>query len=80
LEESGNELWAFKISSDKERVDYYQIGIYNSDEQTFSPKFDENYTYDGGIFYASKTFWDPVKNRRILWGWIAEDYPANKNQ
>ena len=28
--------------------------------------------YDWGIFYASKTFFDPVKQRRILWGWIGE--------
>ncbi len=28
--------------------------------------------YDYGNFYASKTFFDPVKRRRILWGWANE--------
>ncbi|KAJ0030171.1 hypothetical protein Pint_12973 [Pistacia integerrima] len=28
--------------------------------------------YDYGKFYASKTFFDNVKNRRILWGWVNE--------
>ena len=29
--------------------------------------------YDFGQFYASKTFFDPVKQRQILWGWVAEE-------
>ncbi|KAL3532113.1 hypothetical protein ACH5RR_005634 [Cinchona calisaya] len=28
--------------------------------------------YDYGNFYASKSFFDPSKNRRILWGWSNE--------
>ncbi|TXG46444.1 hypothetical protein EZV62_028053 [Acer yangbiense] len=28
--------------------------------------------YDYGKFYASKTFFDSDKNRRILWGWVNE--------
>ncbi|KAL8109848.1 hypothetical protein AgCh_025806 [Apium graveolens] len=28
--------------------------------------------YDYGKFYASKTFFESAKNRRILWGWINE--------
>ncbi|KAI7734109.1 hypothetical protein M8C21_010801 [Ambrosia artemisiifolia] len=28
--------------------------------------------YDYGNFYASKTFFDPIKKRRILWGWANE--------
>ncbi|GJN21218.1 hypothetical protein PR202_gb08679 [Eleusine coracana subsp. coracana] len=28
--------------------------------------------YDYGNFYASKTFYDPAKRRRILWGWANE--------
>lgn len=29
-----------------------------------------NGRYDFGQFYASKTFYDPVKKRQILWGWV----------
>nr|CAD1844451.1 unnamed protein product [Ananas comosus var. bracteatus] len=28
--------------------------------------------YDYGKYYASKTFYDPVKKRRVLWGWSGE--------
>ncbi|PWN46735.1 Arabinanase/levansucrase/invertase [Violaceomyces palustris] len=28
---------------------------------------------DFGCVYASSTFWDPVKGRRIMWGWVTED-------
>ncbi|CAM8919687.1 unnamed protein product [Rhodiola kirilowii] len=31
-----------------------------------------DHRYDYGKFYASKTFYDPVKKRRILWGWVNE--------
>ncbi|KAH9664937.1 Beta-fructofuranosidase insoluble isoenzyme CWINV1 [Citrus sinensis] len=33
--------------------------------------------YDYGQFYASKTFFDSAKNRRILWGWINESCIQN---
>ena len=32
--------------------------------------------YDYGKFYASKTFYDSAKKRRILWGWVAESDTA----
>jgi hypothetical protein len=25
---------------------------------------------DNGTYYAAKDFWDPVKQRRVLWGWL----------
>lgn len=28
--------------------------------------------YDDGWFYASKSFFDSAKNRRINWGWVVE--------
>ncbi|MFS7949891.1 putative sucrose:sucrose fructosyltransferase [Helianthus anomalus] len=28
--------------------------------------------YDYGKFYASKTFYDPSKKRRVLWGYVGE--------
>ncbi|XWS16225.1 hypothetical protein CRYUN_Cryun34aG0066900 [Craigia yunnanensis] len=37
-----------------------------------SVESDSGLRYDYGKFYASKSFLDSVKNRRILWGWINE--------
>ncbi|WP_285164443.1 hypothetical protein, partial [Mycobacterium tuberculosis] len=28
--------------------------------------------YDWGKFYASRSFFDPLKQRRIIWGYIGE--------
>ncbi|KAI7744298.1 hypothetical protein M8C21_031076, partial [Ambrosia artemisiifolia] len=35
--------------------------------------------YDYGNFYTSKTFFDPVKKRRILWGWANKSSSAIKD-
>jgi beta-fructofuranosidase len=44
-----------------------------------NPAGDVNHLrYDYGNFYASKSFYDPAKHRRVLWGWANEsDTPAN---
>ncbi|KAJ7944773.1 Acid beta-fructofuranosidase [Quillaja saponaria] len=57
--------------------DYYAIGIYNDKNVKFvadNPEIDVGIgiRYDYGKFYASKTFYDPKKERRVLWGWIRE--------
>ncbi|KAI3707229.1 hypothetical protein L6452_25560 [Arctium lappa] len=59
--------------------DYYTIGRYDADKEKFTPDDKEGLTgsssdlrYDYGKFYASKTFFDSEKKRRILWGWINE--------
>ncbi|PWA50117.1 glycoside hydrolase, family 32 [Artemisia annua] len=58
--------------------DYYTIGSYDADKEKFVPDNKgltgsrSDLRYDYGKFYASKTFFDSVKNRRILWGWINE--------
>ncbi|GJU55457.1 glycoside hydrolase, family 32 [Tanacetum coccineum] len=58
--------------------DYYTIGSYDADKEKFLPDNKgltgsrSDLRYDYGKFYASKTFFDSVKNRRILWGWINE--------
>jgi len=31
---------------------------------------------DFGKWYASTTFWDAKRQRRVLWGWINEDWPG----
>ncbi|CAA0841033.1 Beta-fructofuranosidase- insoluble isoenzyme CWINV4 [Striga hermonthica] len=68
---------AFKVSLDETRYEYYTIGTYNVDKDRYVP--DEGMVdgwnglrFDYGNFYASKSFFDPRKNRRILWGWANE--------
>lgn len=66
-----------KVSLDEERHDYYAIGTYNESIADFVPD-DINkdvgigLRYDYGVFYASKTFYDQSKKRRVLWSWVAE--------
>ncbi|XP_042479921.1 beta-fructofuranosidase, insoluble isoenzyme CWINV1-like [Macadamia integrifolia] len=67
----------FKVSLDDTRHEYYTIGTYNLKKDKYVPNkgfidSDSGLRYDYGKFYASKTFFDNSKNRRILWGWINE--------
>ena len=53
------------------------MGTYYSEKDRYVPDMTsaDDHTglrYDYGNFYASKTFYDPGKNRRILWGWSNE--------
>ncbi|CAN8288024.1 unnamed protein product [Cochlearia groenlandica] len=66
-----------KVSLIETSHDYYTIGEYDSDQDVYEP--DLGFVQDGsaprldyGKFYASKTFFDDVKKRRILWGWVNE--------
>ncbi|XVF89078.1 hypothetical protein PTKIN_Ptkin19aG0101900 [Pterospermum kingtungense] len=57
--------------------DYYVLGKYTPEGDKYSVAIDFTNTssdlrYDYGKFYASKTFFDSSKKRRILWGWINE--------
>ncbi|KAL1833240.1 hypothetical protein ACET3Z_002891 [Daucus carota] len=57
--------------------DYYTLGTYMPDVEKFTPEtgfrnLRLDLRYDYGKFYASKTFFDSAKHRRILWGWINE--------
>ncbi|KAF7824886.1 beta-fructofuranosidase, soluble isoenzyme I-like [Senna tora] len=66
-----------KVSLDDTKVDHYAIGTYFVENDTWvpdNPKEDVGIglRLDYGRYYASKTFYDPVKQRRILWGWINE--------
>ncbi|KAM3248120.1 acid beta-fructofuranosidase AIV-18 [Capsicum annuum] len=66
-----------KASLDDNKQDHYAIGTYDPVKNKFSP---DNPDLDCGIglrldygrYYASKTFYDPKKQRRVLWGWIGE--------
>ncbi|KAK7350475.1 hypothetical protein VNO77_09161 [Canavalia gladiata] len=68
-----------KISLYDASHDYYLIGTYDTTKDIFVPDkgFEHNELslvprYDYGKFYASKTFYDGAKKRRVLWGWINE--------
>nr|AEV46309.1 apoplastic invertase [Solanum tuberosum] len=66
-----------KNSLDVNRFEYYTIGMYDTKKDRYIP---DNNSIDGskglrldyGNFYASKSFYDPMKNRRIVWGWTNE--------
>ncbi|XVF07636.1 hypothetical protein REPUB_Repub06bG0156500 [Reevesia pubescens] len=67
----------FKVSLDITRFEYYTIGSYfpNRDKYLVDKDLVDGWgglRFDYGNFYASKTFFDPAKNRRILWGWANE--------
>nr|APB91663.1 cell wall invertase [Tapiscia sinensis] len=66
-----------KVSLDLTRYEYYTVGTYDKKNDRYVP--DKNSVdgwsglrYDYGNFYASKSFFDAKKNRRILWGWANE--------
>ncbi|XP_059657475.1 acid beta-fructofuranosidase 2, vacuolar-like [Cornus florida] len=66
-----------KTSLDDTRNDHYSLGTYDEKSAKWTPenpKLDVGIglRYDYGKFYASKTFFDGKKKRRILWGWIPE--------
>ncbi|XP_058084954.1 beta-fructofuranosidase, soluble isoenzyme I-like [Magnolia sinica] len=66
-----------KASLDDDKHDYYAIGTYDAEKNTWTPDNPEEdvgigLRCDYGKFYASKTFYDQNKGRRILWGWIGE--------
>lgn len=57
--------------------DYYVIGSYNSETDGFSVDVDfmddrVQLRYDYGVFYASKSFYDEARKRRVLWAWVTE--------
>ena len=66
-----------KESSDDDRHDYYALGRYDAAKNIWTPLDSDadvgiGLRYDWGKFYASKTFYDPAKKRRVLWGWVGE--------
>ncbi|KAL7001695.1 Beta-fructofuranosidase, soluble isoenzyme I [Sarracenia purpurea var. burkii] len=66
-----------KTSLDDEKKDFYALGTYNSSANTWTPDdpvldVGIGLRVDYGKYYASKTFYDQNKSRRILWGWIGE--------
>ncbi|KAF8686639.1 hypothetical protein HU200_043466 [Digitaria exilis] len=72
------EKYVLKASLDLNRYDYYTIGSYNKGKDRYFPDDPagdyHRLRYDYGNFYASKTFYDPAKRRRVLLGWANESY------
>lgn len=69
--------YVLKVSLELKRSEYYTIGRYSYSTDQYIPdaEFPDNefgLRYDYGNFYASKTFYDPAKSRRALWGWANE--------
>ncbi|KDP40759.1 hypothetical protein JCGZ_24758 [Jatropha curcas] len=69
--------YVLKFSLDDTKHDHYTIGDYDHVKDIYTPNRgstdgDSGLRYDYGKFYASKTFFDSAKNRRILWGWSNE--------
>ncbi|KAF7062488.1 hypothetical protein CFC21_069082 [Triticum aestivum] len=69
--------YVLKNSLDLTRYDYYTVGTYNNRTERYVPDNPtgdvyQRLQYDYGNFYASKTFYDPAKNRRVLLGWANE--------
>ncbi|XP_052171666.1 beta-fructofuranosidase, soluble isoenzyme I-like isoform X2 [Diospyros lotus] len=66
-----------KASLDDEKKDFYAIGTYDPKTDTWTPDNPEldvgvGLRVDYGKYYASKSFYDQHKKRRVLWGWIGE--------
>uniref|UniRef100_A0A0E0KIQ4 beta-fructofuranosidase n=1 Tax=Oryza punctata TaxID=4537 RepID=A0A0E0KIQ4_ORYPU len=70
-----------KVSLDLKRYEYYTFGEYDHTTDAYVPDAtladgDDGLRYDYGNFYASKTFLDTEKSRRVLWGWANESDSA----
>nr|XP_016468329.1 PREDICTED: beta-fructofuranosidase, insoluble isoenzyme 1-like [Nicotiana tabacum] len=74
---STNIKHVLKVSLDVTRFEYYTVGTYDTKKDMYIP---DNTSVDGwkglrldyGNYYASKSFYDPSKNRRVIWGWANE--------
>ncbi|KAF7005259.1 hypothetical protein CFC21_020393 [Triticum aestivum] len=70
-----------KLSVTNTTQDYYAVGRYDDAVDTFVPEMDGERSVDDcrswrrldyGHMYASKSFFDARKNRRVLWAWANE--------
>ncbi|KAJ3683134.1 hypothetical protein LUZ60_013361 [Juncus effusus] len=74
---SGKEKHVLKMSLTDTRKDYYLLGSYDEEKDIFVPdKEIKDYwmwpRIDFGNYYASKSFFDSKRGRRILCGWTNE--------
>lgn len=74
-----------KVSLDDKKFEYYTVGKYlvsGDKKEVYVPDRASvdgatGLRYDYGKFYASKTFYDAGKVRRVLWGWLNESDSVN---
>ncbi|KAK4730698.1 hypothetical protein R3W88_023686 [Solanum pinnatisectum] len=78
--------YVLKNSMDLTRFEYYTIGKYDTKKDRYVPDVGsidswKGLRFDYGNFYASKSFYDPSKNRRVIWGWSNESdiFPEDDN-
>ncbi|XP_062097720.1 beta-fructofuranosidase, insoluble isoenzyme CWINV1-like [Humulus lupulus] len=65
--------FALKVSFQHNERECYVLGQYSLEKEEFKAESsDFNFRIDYGKFYASKSFYDPEKKRRVVWGWIME--------
>uniref|UniRef100_A0A453QAQ6 Glycosyl hydrolase family 32 N-terminal domain-containing protein n=1 Tax=Aegilops tauschii subsp. strangulata TaxID=200361 RepID=A0A453QAQ6_AEGTS len=70
-------LYVLKESSDDDRHDWYSLGRFDAAANKWTPIDEElelgvGLRYDWGKYYASKSFYDPVKKRRVVWAYVGE--------
>ncbi|EAU33621.1 predicted protein [Aspergillus terreus NIH2624] len=57
-----------------ERAQMFLCGdLDKTEDGALRMKFKYGGVLDYGAFYAGNSFWDPVTNAHILWGWVQED-------
>lgn len=79
---TSHDLFVLKYSVMETRQEFYEVGLMNlvNGVPLFKTTSTELKLYDYGpnnSFYASKTFWDPVHQQRLLWGWSPEQVRRN---
>ncbi|KAL4558323.1 hypothetical protein LXL04_036521 [Taraxacum kok-saghyz] len=79
-----NVKFVFKNSLEVTRCEYYTIGSYDLVKDRYVPDNTSidgwaGLRYDYGNFYASKSFYDPAKKRRIVWGWANESSTSTED-
>nr|CAB76674.1 invertase, putative [Solanum tuberosum] len=87
IDQYGEEYkYVLKNSMDLTRFEYYTLGKYDTKKDRYVPDVGsidswKGLRFDYGNFYASKTFYDTSKNRRVIWGWSNESdiFPEDDN-
>lgn len=69
--------YVLKVSMYLISHDYYVLGKYSPETEEFKVETDffedgSDLRLDYGKFYASKSFYDPEKMRRVVWAWVNE--------
>lgn len=67
-----NATWVIKASTTSLRSDWYALGWYDAAESRFV-QMTPLRILNGGQLYSSKSFFDPVRARRVVWGWTSEE-------